>query len=172
MKISLKLLGIGLLVLLLAGCGSWSKKTGAAADGAAAANGAQTSGVDGGGLGGSGYGSGVGSGDPLSQRIIYFDYDSAEIKAEYRSVIAAHAQSVRGSGKSLVLEGHSDERGSREYNIALGERRANTVKRLMVAGGASPSQIRTISYGEERPAVQSSDGQSMAQNRRVEIVYR
>jgi peptidoglycan-associated lipoprotein len=168
MKFSLKLIGIGLLVLLLAGCGSWSKKAGTAADGAAGADGAQTSGLDGGGLGGSG----VGSGDPLSQRIIYFDYDSAEIKAEYRGVIAAHAQSISGSGRSVVLEGHSDERGSREYNIALGERRATTVKRLMVAGGASPSQVRTISYGEERPAVQQVDGQSMAQNRRVEIVYR
>ncbi len=166
MKFSMKFVGIGLMVLLLAGCGSWSKKDGAA-DGSGA-DGAQTSGLSGSGTSG-GFG---GSGDPLSQRIIYFDYDSSDIKPEYRAVISAHAQSIRGSGKRVVLEGHSDERGSREYNIALGERRANTVKRLIVAGGASPSQVRTISYGEERPVIQGVDGQSMAQNRRVEIVYR
>ncbi|MBF0255223.1 MAG: OmpA family protein [Gammaproteobacteria bacterium] len=167
----MKFIGITLVLFLLAGCGSWSKKNAAGADGAGA-DGAQTSGLDGSGVGGSGYGSGAGSGDPLSQRIIYFDYDSADVRPEFRAVIAAHAKSVSASGKNVVLEGHSDERGSREYNIALGERRANTVMRLMVAGGASASQIRTISYGEERPVVQGADGESMAQNRRVEIVYR
>jgi peptidoglycan-associated lipoprotein len=164
MKFSMKWVGMGLLVLLLAGCGSWSKKTGAEAG----ADGAQTSGLDGSGVGGR-YGD---SADPLSKRIVYFDYDSSEVQSRYRSVINAHAQGIASSGKHLTLEGHSDERGSREYNIALGERRAETVKRLMVAAGASPGQIATISYGEERPAVQGVNGQSMAQNRRVEIVYR
>lgn len=167
MKFSMKFIGMSVLVLLLAGCGSWSKKDGSA-EGAGGADGAQTSGLSGAGVSG-GYG---GSGDPLSQRIIYFDYDSADVKSEFRAVISAHARSASASGKRMVLEGHSDERGSREYNIALGERRANTVKRLMVAAGLAPGQIRTISYGEERPAVQGVDGQSMAQNRRVEIVYR
>lgn len=165
MKLSLRLLGVGLLALTLAGCGSWSKK-GSGSGGSG--DGAQTS-----GLGGSGSGDGrYGSGDPLSQRIIYFEYDSDNVQSQYRDVISAHAKSLRSSGRSVALEGHSDERGSREYNIGLGERRAQSVKRLMVAAGLSPSQISTISYGEERPAVQGADGVSMAKNRRVELRYK
>jgi peptidoglycan-associated lipoprotein len=166
MNLSLRLLGVGLLALALAGCGSWSKK--GSGSGSGSGDGAQTS-----GLGGSGGGDGrAGSGDPLSQRIIYFEYDSSDVQAQFRSVINAHAQSLRSSGRSVALEGHSDERGSREYNIALGERRAQSVKRLMVAAGLSPSQISTISYGEERPAVQGPEGVSMAKNRRVELRYK
>lgn len=166
MRLSVRLLGVGFLALALVGCGSWSKK--GSGSGSGADGGAQTS-----GLGSDGSGSGrYGSGDPLSQRIIYFEYDSSEVQSQFRSVISAHAQALRSSGRSVVLEGHSDERGSREYNIGLGERRAQSVKRLMVAAGLSPSQISTVSYGEERPAVQAADGVSMAKNRRVELRYR
>lgn len=164
MRLSVRLLGVGFLALALAGCGSWSKK----GSGPGSGEGAQTSGLSGDGSGSGRYG----AGDPLSQRIIYFEYDSHDVQPQFRAVISAHAQALRSSGRSVVLEGHSDERGSREYNIGLGERRAQSVKRLMVAAGLSPSQISTISYGEERPVVQGADGVSMAKNRRVELRYR
>ena len=109
---------------------------------------------------------------PLSKRIIYFDYDSSEIKPGYRSVIEAHAQYlVAHPDVTLSLEGHADERGSREYNLALGERRAISVKEMMTVLGAAPSQIRTISYGEERPVDEGHDEAAWSQNRRVELVY-
>lgn len=113
--------------------------------------------------------------DPASQlsiRIIYFEYDSSDVKAEYRSVVEAHAQFLsRNSTATITLEGHADERGSREYNLALGERRAQSVKQQMMLLGAAGSQIRVVSYGEERPAVEGHDDYSWQQNRRVEILY-
>ena len=109
---------------------------------------------------------------PLSKRIIYFEYDSSEINPQYRSVIEAHAQYlVAHPDITLSLEGHADERGSREYNLALGERRAISVKEMMTVLGASSSQIRTISYGEERPVDEGHDEAAWSQNRRVELVY-
>ena len=109
---------------------------------------------------------------PLSKRIIYFEYDSSEINPQYRSVIEAHAQYlVAHPDITLSLEGHADERGSREYNLALGERRAISVKEMMTVLGASSSQIRTISYGEERPIDEGHDEAAWSQNRRVELVY-
>ena len=108
----------------------------------------------------------------LSVRIIYFEYDSSEIKFEDRATVEAHAAYlVANPNTNITLEGHADERGSREYNLALGERRAQTVKRQMTILGASPSQIRTVSYGEERPAIDDHDDYSWSQNRRVEIIY-
>ena len=109
---------------------------------------------------------------PLSVRIIYFEYDSSEIKAEYRSVIEAHAAYLSANSNTIItLEGHADERGSREYNLALGERRAKSVRQQMTLLGVSSSQIRLVSYGEERPAVDGHDEASWQQNRRVEILY-
>ena len=108
----------------------------------------------------------------LSVRIIYFEYDSSDVKSEDRSIVEAHAAYlVANSDTIITLEGHADERGSREYNLALGERRAQTVKRQMTLLGASPGQIRTVSYGEERPAIDNHDDDSWSQNRRVEIIY-
>lgn len=108
----------------------------------------------------------------LSVRIIYFEYDSSDVKSEDRSTVEAHAAYlVANSDTIITLEGHADERGSREYNLALGERRAQTVKRQMTLLGASPGQIRTVSYGEERPAIDNHDDYSWSQNRRVEIIY-
>jgi peptidoglycan-associated lipoprotein len=104
--------------------------------------------------------------------VIYFDYDRAEIKPEYVSVIAAHAKYLNaGAGRKVRLEGHADERGSREYNIGLGERRAQSVRRALLLQGVTEDQITTVSYGEERPAVQGSDEAAYAKNRRVELVY-
>lgn len=104
--------------------------------------------------------------------IVYFDYDRAEIKAEYVPIIAAHAKYLNsGAARKVRLEGHSDERGSREYNIGLGERRAQAVRRALMLQGVNDTQITTVSYGEERPAVAGSDDTSYARNRRVELVY-
>jgi peptidoglycan-associated lipoprotein len=109
---------------------------------------------------------------PLSVRIIYFEYDSSEIKPEYRSAIEAHSAYLNQNADTTVtLEGHADERGSREYNLALGERRAQSVKQQMMLLGVSSSQIRLVSYGEERPEVDGHDEASWQQNRRVEILY-
>jgi peptidoglycan-associated lipoprotein len=104
--------------------------------------------------------------------VIYFDYDRAEIKPEFVPVVAAHAKFLNGNPQRRVrLEGHSDERGSREYNIGLGERRAQAVRRALMLQGVSDNQITTVSYGEERPAVQGSDESAYSKNRRVELVY-
>ena len=108
----------------------------------------------------------------LSVRIIYFEYDSSDVKSEDRSTVEAHAAYlVENPDTIITLEGHADERGSREYNLALGERRAQTVKRQMTLIGALPDQIRTVSYGEEKPAIDEHDDYSWSQNRRVEIIY-
>ena len=109
---------------------------------------------------------------PLSTRTIYFDYDSSELQSDYRSVVEAHAAHlIRNPDISITLEGHADERGSREYNLALGERRAQSIRQQMALLGAAFSQIRIVSYGEEQPAVDGHDESSWQQNRRVEILY-
>jgi peptidoglycan-associated lipoprotein len=108
----------------------------------------------------------------IDQTIIYFDFDSASIRSEYAQAIAAHAAHLVGNLRMAVrLEGHTDERGSREYNIGLGERRAQAVRRALMLQGVSGDQISTVSLGEERPAVSGSDEEAWAMNRRVEIVY-
>jgi len=108
----------------------------------------------------------------LAVRVVYFDFDSAEIKGQGTDVVAAHAKYLASHGGTRVrLEGHTDERGSREYNIGLGERRAQSVRRALLLQGAADAQISTVSYGEERPAVPGHDEAAWAKNRRVEIVY-
>ena len=112
------------------------------------------------------------SGELLSKRIIYFDFDRADIRADSQSVAAAHAQYLsKNPSQKVRLEGHADERGSREYNIGLGERRGQAVRRALLLQGVAEAQLSTVSYGEERPAVAGSDEQAYALNRRVEIVY-
>jgi peptidoglycan-associated lipoprotein len=102
----------------------------------------------------------------------YFDFDTAEIKAESRDVLAAHARYLSDNPRQQVrVEGHADERGSKEYNLALGERRANAVERFLIVNGASRGQIETVSYGEEKPAVRGSSESAWAQNRRVELIF-
>jgi peptidoglycan-associated lipoprotein len=104
--------------------------------------------------------------------IVYFDYDRAEIKPEFVPIVTGHAKYLNGGADRKVrLEGHSDERGSREYNIGLGERRAQAVRRALMLQGVTEAQITTVSYGEERPAVQGSDETAYGKNRRVELVY-
>jgi peptidoglycan-associated lipoprotein len=108
----------------------------------------------------------------LSKRVIYFDFDKSEVKAEYRPIVAAHAAYVSSHNSARVtLEGHTDERGTREYNLGLGERRGNSVSGLLSAAGAMGNQLDTVSYGEERPVCRVSDESCWSLNRRVEIVY-
>ena len=109
----------------------------------------------------------------LSQTVYYFDFDVAEFKAEDRETLTYHAQDLAANpGRSIRLEGHADERGTREYNLALGERRANGILNYLIVNGAARSQIEVVSYGEERPAQAGQSEQSYAMNRRVEIVGR
>lgn len=104
--------------------------------------------------------------------VIYFDYDQSELRPEYVDLLARHAARLSGTAEITVrLEGHADERGSREYNVGLGERRSQAVRRVLVAQGVSAGQLSTVSFGEEQPAVQGSDERSYAMNRRVEIRY-
>lgn len=117
--------------------------------------------------------SGSATGGPAGvENIIYFDFDRSDIRPEYAALINAHAKFLAASGNVRIrIEGHTDERGSREYNIALAERRAQAVKTALNLQGASDAQLTTVSYGEERPAVAGSDEAAYAKNRRVELVY-
>lgn len=99
----------------------------------------------------------------------YFELDSSELKPEAMRALDVHARDLKSAGNNVVLEGHTDERGSREYNMALGERRAAAVQRYLVLQGVSPAQLELVSYGEEKPAAMGSDEESWAQNRRVEL---
>ncbi|MBT8446951.1 MAG: peptidoglycan-associated lipoprotein Pal [Gammaproteobacteria bacterium] len=111
--------------------------------------------------------------NPLSRRVIYFDFDQSTIRPEFVDIVNAHGRYLaRNKGDTVRLEGHADERGSREYNIGLGERRAQAVRRMLKLQGVGDSQITTISYGEERPADEGHNEAAWAKNRRVVIVYR
>jgi len=109
---------------------------------------------------------------PLYNKIIYFDYDTAEIPADSTELLRAHAGYIYGTpGVSVTLEGHTDERGTRDYNLALGDRRADAVQRFLVAEGVPSEKLRRLSFGEERPADPASTERAWALNRRVELVY-
>jgi len=109
---------------------------------------------------------------PLSQRILYFELDSSEIQENDRNILSVHAELLATNPDiTVVLEGHADERGSREYNIALGEKRANAVMQLLTLQGVAPNQVQVISFGEERPAAIGHDAAAWNLNRRVEILY-
>ena len=110
---------------------------------------------------------------PLARRVIHFDYDSSEILAEDRQLISDHAAYLAANeGLRVTLEGNTDERGSPEYNIALGERRATSIRRAFELQGVLPEQVTIISYGEEKPAAEGHSEAAWRQNRRVEIVYK
>jgi peptidoglycan-associated lipoprotein len=106
-------------------------------------------------------------------RIIYFDYDSYVIKPDFQQLIEAHARFLKANGRRhIVIEGHTDERGGREYNLALGQRRSEAVRRALGLLGVTDSQVESVSFGKEKPAAQGSDETAWAQNRRAEIAYR
>ncbi len=107
----------------------------------------------------------------LATRLFYFDFDIADFRQADRDVLNFHAQDLSANpSKRIRLEGHADERGTREYNLALGERRANSILNYLIVNGAARNQIETVSYGEERPADRGSSGTAYQRNRRVEIV--
>lgn len=108
----------------------------------------------------------------LDNIIVYFAFDQSDIQPEFNEMLAAHAEFLTSRpGARVRLEGHADETGSREYNIGLGERRAQAVRRILMLRGAPASQLTTVSYGEERPAALGSDDEAYGLNRRVELVY-
>lgn len=108
----------------------------------------------------------------LSKRTIYFDFDSDEVKAEFRPLVEAHAKYLQANGSaSLILQGNADERGTREYNLSLGQRRSVAVKKVMNLLGAQDKQIETVSYGEEKAGTGCQDDACYSKDRRVEIVY-
>lgn len=193
MKLKRSLLALALTTALLSGCGDDEKDANSLTDGtqnsASGINDASTSGLNGGfgangsSMGGAGgYGSGGAANlgpefsdpnNPLSKQTIYFMLDSSQVQEDFVPVIAAHSQYLAAHGNQrITLEGHGDERGSREYNIALGEQRAKSVANMMKVQGVSESQIDIVSYGEEKPAAYGHDEASWELNRRVEIVYK
>lgn len=110
--------------------------------------------------------------DMLSKNIVYFDFDKNDVKDDFKGIIQAHANYLSNNPSAkMTVEGNADERGTREYNIGLGERRANAVRQLLVLQGASSSQVDVISYGEERPAVIGHDESAWSKNRRAELIY-
>ena len=163
-----KLLGALAAVALLAACESSSSDQNAAATG--------TGGVGGSGLGGTGAAARPGSQEDLVANVgdrVFFDTDRSSIRADQRTVLERQAAWLgRYPQVQVAVEGHADERGTREYNLALGQRRANSARDVLVAGGVAPARISTISYGKDRPAALGSDEQAWAQNRRAVTVVR
>jgi peptidoglycan-associated lipoprotein len=176
MNASRLLLSTGVL-FLLAGCDTTPPIPDPEPDGTV--YGSDSSAADTYGSGSEGYGSGESIGfdsnDPTGGELadtIYFEFDSSEVGADYTDVVVRHATLLANDQRlSVRLDGHADERGSREYNIGLGERRAQAVRQLLLLQGASPGQIKTVSFGEERPEAFGSDEASYAQNRRVVFNY-
>lgn len=113
-----------------------------------------------------------GAGPANTARIIYFDFDSYVVKPEFQAVVEAHAKYLTANrSRKAVIEGHTDERGGREYNLALGQRRAEAVRRALELLGVSDSQVEAVSFGKEKPAVPGMDEEAMAKNRRAEFNY-
>ena len=183
-----KLVFAALVAAFLAGCSTQPSQPTAPIDesGASAqagAGGASTSGAGSGGVQGAGTGAGTagaGAGgnplrdpnSPLSKRSVYFDFDSFAVKEEFRPLIETHARYLQQNRSArMTVQGHTDERGSREYNIALGQRRADAVKRMMTLVGAQDGQVETVSFGKEKPRNSGHDEAAWAENRRGDIVY-
>lgn len=173
---------LAVIAAALAGCGSNVKLDPPIQDGAAG-----TSGAAGAGMGADGQGAGQSSvtavqagpsdGDQAGPagvgKVIYFDYDSFVVRSDFQPVVDQHARFLQDNrSRNIVLEGHTDERGSREYNLALGQKRAEAVRRALTLVGASDAQIEAVSFGEEKPAVGGGGEDAHAQNRRVELRYR
>lgn len=171
MRQGTKILVIGLLALLLGACGTTSKKTSSE----------ETAQAGGGTMDQRGAAQEQGSfkgspfedpNNPLSKHSVYFTFDRSDIQPEDKDIVIAHANYlVQHPDVKVLLAGNTDERGTREYNIALGERRANSVSQLMQLQGVAKSQIEVVSYGEERPVALGNDEAAWAQNRRVDITY-
>lgn len=168
---NLKLIAVGLLAALLAGCpGSPQVPDPEPTDTIYGNTDASTDSMSDRGLGEGEYLDDPSAGELGT--VIYFDFDSSEVRPQDQDMVSRHAMQLGDNMRlSVRLEGHADERGSREYNIGLGERRAQAVRQMLMIQGVSASQISTVSFGEERPASFGSDELDYAQNRRVEINY-
>ena len=178
-----KLIIGALLVVAIAGCKSTETQDAApvedrAPTSTAPASGATTSGAATGAVSGTPAGGSTAASalkDPnniLSKRNVYFDYDEFVVKDQYRPLIEAHAKYLQTNrGARAIIQGNTDERGTREYNIALGQKRADAVKKMMVLLGASETQIETVSFGKEKPRREGHDEASWAENRRADIVH-
>lgn len=179
-----KRFSLSLVVLaLVAGCSSGVKlndvpvedksatsTAGAGAGSGAGAGGSSQSGVTPVDIGASGANA---AGPANVARIIYFDFDSYSIKPEFQSLIEAHSRFLKANpNRKVVIEGHTDERGGREYNLALGQRRSEAVAKALVLLGVSAGQVEAVSFGKEKPAVEGSGEAAWAKNRRVEVKYR
>lgn len=170
-----KLLGISLIVLLSA-CASQTTQPEVddLTAGAGSSDGYGSGDLTGSGSGRPGYFSQLN--DPnsiLSQRSVYYDFDSYTVKSEYRELVLSHARFLRDNpDANVILQGNTDDRGSREYNLALGQRRADSVKNMMTLAGARDMQIESVSLGEEKPRSTGYDESAWSQNRRTDIIYR
>ncbi len=171
---------ISMGVLLLAGCPKKPAEVDQAAKGtqvpaaatAGEGGGASTTTTPLGDEGGAAAAGMAGGAAALSRKVIYFDFDRSDIKPEFADIVAANARNLTAHPKlKIKLEGNTDERGTREYNIGLGERRAQAVRRALMLQGVGEGQITTVSFGAERPAVDGDDEAAWAKNRRVELVY-
>ena len=163
-----KLVLPALLSLVLAACSSTGTDTASQVEDRSAGAGVTT--VTAGGTSGSGIAALTDPNNILSKRSVFFDFDSFVVKDEYRSVVEAHARRMSADRKRrMIIEGHTDERGGREYNLALGQKRADAVVRSMVLLGAQDGQLEAVSFGKERPAAQGSDEAAWAKNRRAEL---
>jgi len=170
-----KLLGISLIVLLSA-CASQTTQPEVddLTAGAGSSDGYGSGDLMGSGSGRPGYFSQLN--DPnsiLSQRSVYYDFDSYTVKSEYRELVLSHARFLRDNpDANVILQGNTDDRGSREYNLALGQRRADSVKNMMTLAGARDMQIESVSLGEEKPRAIGHGESAWSQNRRTDIMYR
>jgi peptidoglycan-associated lipoprotein len=179
------LIYVALIALAVAGCQTQPTQTPApSSDSSASATtatpgaGASTSGTAQGGVSGSAMSSAStrdplrDPSSPLARRSIYFDFDSFTVKDEFRPLVEAHARYLAGNrGARMTIQGNADERGSREYNIALGQKRADAVKRMMQVMGVQDNQVETVSFGKEKPKAVGHDETAWAQNRRDDLVY-
>jgi peptidoglycan-associated lipoprotein len=177
-----KLTIAALVAIFLAGCQSTpttapvEDKSGEATTTAPGTGGATTSGSTQGGVSGTQSGT---AGNPLrdpnnilSKRSVYFEFDSFTVADQYKPIVEAHARYLAANRNARVtLQGHADERGSREYNIALGQKRADAVKRMMTVMGIQDTVIETVSFGKEKPRNMGHDEAAWAENRRVDIIY-
>ena len=180
MKRSIVVIG---LVAILSACGSAVKLDNVPVEDKAGSS-TQTSTTDAANAGGSAVGKGTVTSVDLSKagqdaaiqnvtRVVYFDFDSYVIRPEFQSVIEAHAKYIRSDkNRKVSIEGHTDERGGREYNLALGQKRAEAVRKALTLLGVPDSQLEAVSYGKEKPAVQGTTEAAMEKNRRAEISYR
>jgi peptidoglycan-associated lipoprotein len=174
MMSNFKLFLLSTVVFALAGCASQDVPDPEPTEDTMSSSGdagASTDGMAGGGLGEGEYFDDDLAGGELAN-VVFFEFDSYELRPDDADIAARHGiQLAENPGWSVRLEGHADERGSREYNIGLGERRAQAVRRVLLLQGAQPSQISTVSFGEERPVAFGNDEESWSQNRRVEFTY-